>query len=119
MILADTSVLSTLARVEALELLWELFPNSPLGVTPAVFHEVSEAIEQGCTWLVQAPELIKNGRLQLAVPTSAQILGAESLPDSLGLGEREAIALCQAHGWAFLTNDRRARNYWFFAGAAA
>lgn len=111
MILADTSILSTFARVDALELLWELFPGRALAITPAVFREILEAIAQGCTWLVRVPALVKSGRLQLSAPRPAEILAAEALPDSLGLGEREAIALCQAQGWAFLTNDRRARNY--------
>src|SRR5439155_26134140 len=50
MILADTSVLSTFARVDALKLLWELFPGRILGLTPAVFREITEAIAQGCAW---------------------------------------------------------------------
>jgi predicted nucleic acid-binding protein len=110
-ILADTSILSTFGRVDALKLLWELFPGRSLGVTPAIFREIVDAIDQGCVWLDQIPDLIKSGRLQLAAPTAGEILAAEALPNSLGLGEREAIALCQAGGWAFLTNDRRARNY--------
>ena len=109
MILADTSILSTLARVNGLELLWDLFPHSPLGVTPAVFREISDAIAQGCLWLVQVLDFVRTERLKLVAPTSSEVLAAEELPDSLGLGEREAIALCAAHRWAFLTNDRRAR----------
>src|SRR5260370_14283854 len=111
MILADTNVLSTFARVDALPLLWELFPDRAVGVTPAIFREVLEAVAQGCTWLAELPALVKGGRIQLVSPTSAEVLAAEGLADSLGRGEREAIALCQAHGWAFLTNDRRARSY--------
>ena len=33
MILVDTSILSTFARVDALELLWALLARVPLGVT--------------------------------------------------------------------------------------
>ena len=98
MILADTNVLSTFARVDALALLWELFPGRSLGVTPAIFREILEAVTQGCTWLAEVPALVKGGRIQLVAPTSAEVLAAERLADSLGLGEREAIALCQAHG---------------------
>ena len=36
MILADTNVLSTFAPLDALTLLWELFPDRPAGVTPAI-----------------------------------------------------------------------------------
>src|SRR5439155_2204181 len=104
MILVDTSILSTFARIEALPLLWELFPSRSLAVTPAVFREVLEAIAQGCAWLADLPDLVKTGRIQLVAPTPAEILAGEALPESLGRGEREAIALCQAHRWAFLTN---------------
>jgi predicted nucleic acid-binding protein len=111
MILADANIISIFCRVRALKLLWELFSNEPLGVTPAVLREINDAVAQGCAWLREIPSLISSGSLQLAAPLLSEILAAESLPDSLGLGEREAIALCLAHAWAFLTNDRRARNY--------
>ncbi len=111
MILLDTSILSSFARVGALDLLWELFPRSPVGITPAVLREILEAVALGRAWLAQIPGLVQGGRLQLAAPTPAEILASEALPDSLGLGEREAIALCKAHRWVFLTNDRRARNF--------
>jgi predicted nucleic acid-binding protein len=111
MILLDTSVLSTLARVNELDLVWELFPKNSIAVAPAVFREVMQAVAQGRSWLEQIPKLVESGRLQLAMPTAAEVLAAEAFPDSLGLGEREAIALCKAHDWVFLTNDRRARNF--------
>jgi predicted nucleic acid-binding protein len=69
--------------------------------------------------LAQVPGLVQDGRLQLAAPTSWEVLASEALPDSLGLGEREAIALCKAHGWVFLTNDRRARNFCAEVGVEA
>jgi predicted nucleic acid-binding protein len=116
MILVDTSILSTFARVDALDLLWALFPRVPVGVTPVIYRELQEAVTQGCGWLEQVPGLIRSGRLQMATPTSAEVLAAEGLPDSLGLGEREAISLCQSRGWSFVTNDRRARNYCREAG---
>lgn len=33
------------------------------------------------------------------------------LPTSLNAGEAESIALCKSRGAAFVTNDRRARNF--------
>ena len=48
MILVDNNILSTFTRVEALELLFDLFRRAELGVTPAVYGEVIEAISQGC-----------------------------------------------------------------------
>ncbi len=66
MILVDTNILSTFARVDALELLFVLFPGSPLGVTPAVLEEVDQAVAQGCDWLRPVPALRAGGRLVLA-----------------------------------------------------
>lgn len=111
MILVDTSILSTFARVEALPLLESLFCRGSLCVTSAIFREIMEAISQGCSWLGQVPAWLENGRLQLVSVTAEEVLATQALPDSLGLGEREAIVLGQARRWAFLTNDRRARNY--------
>jgi len=51
MILLDTSILSTFARVDSLDLMWALFPDDPIGVTPAVFREIAEAVAQGRSWL--------------------------------------------------------------------
>jgi predicted nucleic acid-binding protein len=111
MILVDTSILSTFARVNALDALYDVFPGNKLSITPAILREITDAIGQGCAWLHQIPGLTRTGSLSLISPTTAEVLAAEALPDSLGLGEREAIALCEAHSWTFLTNDHRARNY--------
>lgn len=111
MILADNNILSTFGRVDALELLFALFRTAELGVTPAVRSEVLEAIAQGCLWLEEVVKLFDKGRLQLIAPTTDEILTMPTSPDSLGEGERESIAVCQARGWAFLTNDKRARNF--------
>jgi hypothetical protein len=61
MILAGTSILLTFARVDGLELLWELFPDGAVSVSPAMFREIREAIAQGCAWLIQLPGLIEQG----------------------------------------------------------
>lgn len=111
MILVDTNILSSFARVDELELLFVLFPRSPLGVTPAILAEVHQAVAQGCEWLRQVSLLQASGRLELVEPLTEERLVLPALPGSLGPGEREAIALCQARGWTLLTNDKRARNF--------
>jgi len=95
MILLDTSILSSFARVDGLNLLWELFPHQDIGISPAVFREVTAAIACGRGWLEQIPGLIRAGRLKLATPSSAEVVASEGLPDALGIGERESIALCK------------------------
>lgn len=43
--------------------------------------------------------------------TADEILGRQKPPPSLDSGEAESITVCQTRGAAFLTNDRRARNF--------
>jgi predicted nucleic acid-binding protein len=80
-------------------------------MTPAVHSEILEAIEQGCVWLQGVLVLVESERLQLVALTREELLATSALPDSLGPGERESVAVCQARTWVFLTNDKRARNY--------
>lgn len=44
------------------------------------------------------------------------MLAQNSLPSSFGAGERESAAVCQARGDTFLTNDKRARNFYRIEG---
>ncbi len=116
MILVDTNILSTFARVDELELLFQLFGRSPLGLTSAVLAELNEALAHGCAWLEQTKGLRNQGRLELVVAAPEEIQAREAMPVSLGAGEAESIAICQARGWAFLSNDKRARNFCTQAG---
>ncbi len=116
MILVDNNILSTFARVGELKLVFGLFLRSKLGVTPAVLAEMDQALAQSCHWLEEVKRLLGSGLLELAAPRAEEILVADSLPVSLGPGERESIAICQIRLWTFLTNDRRARNYCRQAG---
>ena len=61
MILVDTSVCPRLPG-SMRYLLWPLFPRDEIGLTPAVFHETMEAIDQGCGWLNGIPALVNGGR---------------------------------------------------------
>ena len=116
MILVDTNLLSTFARVGELELLFELFKRSKLTLTPAVLEELNEALAHGCAWLEQVTGLLDQGRLEVVVAAPNEIQARTALPTSLGAGEAESIAICQARDWPFLTNDKRARNFCIQAG---
>jgi len=111
MILIDNNILSTFARVGAMDLLFTLFSRQRLGLTSAIRSKVLDAIQHGCAWLQDTVELMETGQLQLVALTPEELATTPILPDSLGDGERECIAVCQGRGWPFLTNDKRARNY--------
>lgn len=93
MIIADTNVISTFARIVALDHVRQLVNADRLYVTPATFTELRRAVNAGCDFLT---------------PT----LAAKDLPGSLGAGEAESIAVClNRSATQLLTNDKRARNF--------
>ena len=48
MILADTNIVSTFARVDALPLLAKLLKERKIYVAPATYHELRKAVKAGC-----------------------------------------------------------------------
>ena len=113
MIVADTNIISTFARVAALDLARQLLKADRIYVTPATFKELSRAVEAGCNFLVSTLAAIRAGReLDLVVLNREEILRLKELPSSLGAGEAESISVClHRPGTSLLTNDKRARNY--------
>ncbi len=113
MIVADTNIVSTFARVAALDLVRQLLKADRIYVTPATFKELSRAVDAGCTFLVSTLNAIRaGGELDLIALNREEILRLKELPSSLGAGEGESISVClNRPGACFLTNDRRARNY--------
>ena len=47
MVLADTNILSTFAKISALSLLRQLFTEEGLGVVPAVYEELHNGLNKG------------------------------------------------------------------------
>ncbi len=113
MIVADTNIVSTFARIGALPLLKRLLEVDRLHITPATYSELRKAIEAGCAFLEPVLAAVASGGdLELVELTRAEILGAKDLPRSLGPGEAESIAVGpHRRGTRLLTNDRRARNF--------
>jgi predicted nucleic acid-binding protein len=112
-IVADTNIVSTFARVSALPLLVELLEVGRLHITSATFNELSKAVEAGCAFLTPVLDAIPSGgELGLVVLTEQESLAVKELPGSLGAGEAESISVClHRAGTRLITNDRRARNY--------
>ena len=113
MIVADTNIVSTFARVGALPLLGRLLESDRLHITSGTYHELRKAVEAGCAFLEPILAAISpEGDFDLVELTRAEILAVKDLPDSLGAGEAESIAVClHRPGTRLLSNDKRARNY--------
>jgi predicted nucleic acid-binding protein len=105
-IVLDTSIISTFALIGTMDLLYVLFPNDDLGVTPAVYTELVVGTREGWQFLQAAVEQVESDRLKLFVLTAEEFMQRLRLPTSLGSGEAESIVLCQSQGAAFVTNDR-------------
>ena len=111
MIIVDNNIISTFTRVRQLELLFQLFPKDALGIPPAVYDEMMDAIRQDCAFLEAAAEMVQNERLQIATLTPAEIAAKQILPSSFGVGDAECVIICQTRNDTLLTNDRRVRNF--------
>jgi predicted nucleic acid-binding protein len=115
-ILLDTNIIGTFARIGTLDVLFALFAKDKLGVTPAVYAELVAGVREGRQFLQAAVKLVESGKLTLYTLMAEEVVQRLSLPTSLGDGEAESIVLCQTRGAAFVTNDRRARNFCLSAG---
>src|SRR5207247_715792 len=111
MIFTDTNILGTFARVEALDVLLRLFAGEEVALTPAVYAELAVGVREGRQFLQPAIDLVEEGRLKLVPLTAEEVVQRQQLPTSLDDGEAESITICQTRSAAFITNDKRARNY--------
>jgi predicted nucleic acid-binding protein len=109
---ADTNIVSTFARVNALPVLVRLL-GEVLHITSGTYNELRKAVEVGCSFLEPVLSGIPSqGELNLVELIQQEILALPNLPPSFGLGEAESVAVClHRPGTRLLTNDKRARNY--------
>jgi predicted nucleic acid-binding protein len=110
-IVSDTNILSSLAAAHALDRLQRLFARSTLCIPPAVRAELLVAVERGRIYLEVVTTAIVVGEIPVLELTEAERALVTTLPRKLGLGECQAIALCQQRHRPLLSNDRRAVRY--------
>lgn len=116
MILSDTNILSTFAKINRLSLLAQLFERAQIGVVPAVYTELQTGVSSGYVALQAAIALIQQGQIALLTPTAQEIFEKDSLPDSFDAGERETLAVAKSRGCQVLTNETRVKNWCNRAG---
>ena len=94
------------------DLLRQLCKSDRLHVTPATFNELRRAVDVGCEFSADpGGDPIGTG-LDLIELRREELLTLNDLPQSLGAGEAESIAVClRRAGTRLLTNDKRARNF--------
>lgn len=111
MLLADTNILSTFAKINQLTLLFRLFDNKGIGVVPAVYAEFQAGVNKGYADLQAVVKLIQQGRIDLAAPTAQEIFQENALPVSFDAGERETLAVAKSRGYSILTNENQIKNW--------
>lgn len=111
MIIADTNILSTFARIGRLDLLFAVAETEVLYLPPAVIREIEIGLRRGRGFLQPIVDELTGGGFKPLDLTAEENTLASTLPPSLNSGERECIALCAKRSGKLLTNDKRARNY--------
>jgi predicted nucleic acid-binding protein len=107
MIIFDTDILSMFAKIDAVDLLTQLFDGKAV-ITPKIRDEISVPLEYGYSFPLKVISSIKT------VPLSNQVLEEYIRLQgnfNLGRGELEAIAYCKTEKCFFATNDIKAREF--------
>jgi len=107
MIVADTDVLSAMAKVARLSLLFDLLRVDKLHITPGVVAELEYSLNMGRAYARDVFALLVAGRIEVVYLTADEATSRDALPVSLGRGERESIAVAKERGGAILSNESR------------
>ncbi len=94
MIIADTNILSTFARIGRLDLLFAVAETEVLYLPPAVVKEIETGFRRGRDFLQPIVDGLTGGGFQPLDLTAEEKNLASTLPSSLNSGEGECIALC-------------------------
>ena len=105
-VVLDTDVLSIFAKVEELQLLEALFGKGKLLVTPVIYQELMVPLSYGYHF----PEKVFTvGTLTLLTIEEKQFaVDLQRRNQRPGEGEAEALSLCKARQWLFVSNDAAA-----------
>jgi len=107
MILADTDILSALAKIERLDDLFVLLNASEICVAPGVVVELQQSLALGRDFAQPVFSLIQRGRIRIVQLAAKDASFRDTLPGTLGTGERESIALAKSSGGVVLSNESR------------
>ena len=111
-VIANTTVISNFASVRQLELLHSLLVE--VYISTEVYGEIQDGITEGIEHYQGIEEDIYpfslDGWLHLtSLQGDDELRLFNSLPAALHRGESSCLAIASARGWAFITDDSRAR----------
>jgi predicted nucleic acid-binding protein len=111
MIFVDTDILSALAKVGRLSLLFSLFRVTRLQIVPGVFKEIAHSVALGRSYATEILSLISKAQIEVIALTQEETLFCHTLSPSLGVGERESIAIVRERKGILLSNESRVAHY--------
>jgi len=107
MITADTDILSALAKIGQMPLLFSLLNTTEIQITPAVLAELEHSFNLGRDYAINLFAILSAGRLRVLYLTPVEAEFCDALPLTLGSGERETIAVAKARNGLVLSNESR------------
>ncbi len=110
-ILLDTNILSTFAKVDSLNLLFQVLERNKLYIVNSVFHELEDAKVAGFRFVNSIFDLITSNKIPTLSMTDEEMRWRMQLPSSFGKGERDSLAICKFRDAVFFTNERKVINY--------
>lgn len=111
MILIDTDIISALAKIDSLQLLLELLKRDSFSITPGVLAELTHSLAMGRQYAETVFRFIADGHIQVISLTPSEATLRDSLPDTLGAGERESIAVARERDGTMISNESRVTHY--------
>jgi predicted nucleic acid-binding protein len=108
-IISDTDVLSAFIKIEHFDMLLSLFNIETIYITPAVLHELNQSPATLLPLAVQ--NLITFNRLQVVSLSEGEVGFSDSLPNSLGSGERQTMAYARFHDATVISNESRVAHW--------
>jgi predicted nucleic acid-binding protein len=111
-VIANTTIISNFAAVGRLDVLRGLLGQ--LYITTDVFAEIQDGMAEGYDFYAgiesQIYPLAQDGWLHLtSLDGNEELRFFSRLPSALHRGEASCLAVASQRGWAFLTDDARAR----------
>jgi predicted nucleic acid-binding protein len=106
-LLVDTDILSALAKVTRLPLLFSLLQTTSLQIAPGVFRELAHSLNLRRRYAEEVLSLVSAGQIQVIPLTEEEATFRDTLPGTLGAGERENITIAKERGGMVLSNESR------------
>lgn len=103
-IVLDCDIVSTIAKIDKISLLGEIFRDKRIAIPNAVYVELLEAEKMGFTF----PEKIFNSKIEITAMNGRELNDFKNIAKNQKIhhGEAEGITIARNRKWVFLTNDK-------------